>query len=168
MIGDVLFGVGLDSITESLYLDVPMTENIRAYNIIVNPENPTYIIRKTVIINSHEYPVKNIPKLLENECRIISRIYLGERDDIEYCPYFLRLIPEIVWNGEIEDISDIFSSWSYYSGNLHFPKTNSKEIWKGKRGESDFLGFLLHQVGVHVFPGPYQDLDLVKINKGRW
>ena len=161
MKGDIIFGVDLESITESLYLGIPLTENIREYNVIVNPSSITYVIRKTVILNNHNYPKENIEILRKNECKIISRFYIP-RDDVEYSPYLLRMIPEIVWNGQVDP-----ESWTFYSGKLGFPKIQG-EVWRGEKGEPDYLGFLAHQVGIHVYPGPYQDLDLVKIGKGKW
>ena len=161
MFTDLLFSVDLPSITESLYLGINYTDSPRDYNIIVNPENVTYLIRKCVIINDHNYPESNINILLGNGCSIISRIYY-DRSDIKFSPYLFRYNSRIVWNGE----SGI--SWSFNSGILHMSKPSSKDLRFGKQGESDYLGYLAHQVGVHVYPGPYQDLDLVKIKKGRW
>ena len=161
MSSDCLFGIDLPSITESLYLDIKRTGVPREYNILVNPESTTYIIRKTVILNVFDYPEKSIKELLKNECRIISRVYIND-PEIEYSPYLFRYNSNIVWNGETG------FSWSYDSDVLHVSKINKEMIRIGDKGESDYLGFLAHQVGVHVFPGPYQDLDLVKIKKGRW
>ena len=161
MSSDCLFGIDLPSITESIYLGIHRTEVPRDYNILVNPESTTYIIRKTVILNIFDYPEKSIKELLKNECRIISRVFIND-PEIEYSPYLFRYSSRIVWNGEIG------FSWSLDSGILHISKLGRNMLRFGERGESDYLGFLAHQVGIHVYPGPYQDLDLVKIKKGRW
>ena len=157
---DVIFGVTLESITEALYLGLIRTEIPRDYGVLVNPETTTYIIRKTVIINNFDYPVEKIRALQKNECKIVSRIYYGE--DIDFSPYLVRYNPKIIWNGESG------FSWSFDSGVLHMSKPTPDMIRRGKKGETDYLGFLGHQVGLRVYPGPYQDLDLVKIKKGRW
>lgn len=161
MFSDCLFGIDLPSITESIYLGIRRTGIQKNYNILVNPESTTYIIRKTVILNVFDYPEKNIKELLKNECRIISRVFIND-PEIEYSPYLFRYSSDIIWNGELG------FSWSFSSGILHISKFSQGMLKFGIKGESDYLGFLAHQVGIHIYSGPYQDLDLVKIKKGRW
>ena len=158
---DCVFGLDLPSITESLYLDVRHTDIPRDYNILINPEVTTYVIRKTVIINDFSYPLKKLEELQKNGCKIITRVWINS--DYEFSPYLIRYNPKIIWNGETDIIS-----WSFDSGILHMSKPSLEDLVCGEKGEYGYLGYLAHQVGLHVYPGPYQALDLVKIKKGRW
>lgn len=162
MLSDRIFGLDLPSILESLYLNLPITELPRDYTISINPEKVSYVIRKTIIINDHNYPLEHLKILLDNGCRIISRIKLDLDLNYEYSPYLFRYCPRILWNGEFGD------SWSYNNRILYAAKPPLENIWRGSLGETDYLGFIAHQVGVNIYPGPYQDLDLVKTKKGRW
>ena len=62
-----IFGSDLGSLVESVYLEIPYTDNQRNFNIVVNPLRITYLIGKVVIINKFSYPKENLKILLENE-----------------------------------------------------------------------------------------------------
>lgn len=167
-----IFGIDLASITEGLYLGIEFTDNHKDFDIVVNPKNITYIIGKTVIINTFSYPKKNIEGLLQNRCRVISRVWIDD-ERILYDPYKVRINMGIMWNGEVietlgeENLVESGVYFSMDSGVLFFPKIRAYRDRLGVKGEANYLGYLLHQVGQCIFKDcPYQDLDIIKAKKG--
>ena len=92
----MIFYEGLESIIECIYLEENISNKSSDCDIFVNPENIKYLIGKLVIINSIEYPIENIKTLLENNCRVISRIHF-DIEGIEIRPYILKLNFNIIY-----------------------------------------------------------------------
>jgi hypothetical protein len=70
----MIFLNGIESIIESTYLNETISTKISSCNIFVNPKNIKFLARKTVIINIVDYPEECIQQLLNNECKVISRV----------------------------------------------------------------------------------------------
>lgn len=172
---DCIFGSDLGSLTEGVYLGIPITDNQRNFNIAVNPSRITYLINKTVIINRFDYPVENINPLLKNRNKIISRIWFGDdiMENILFDPYLPRLNMNIIWNGDIlnelgeknEDIQEK-AHYSTETNTLFFPKVKKYLDNPGEKGELNFIGYLLYQVGLNLFKCDFNNLDIVKCKKG--
>lgn len=170
----MIIGADLGSLTESAYLGIPYTDNYRKYTIAVNPEQPTYIVGKTIIINKFDYPHEKINLLVKNGNSVISRIYIPEFPEVRFDPYIPRLNTKIVWNGEtIETLGerevDNFESRSYYSYDsdiLFFPKVKNYRDKPGLKGEYNYIGYLLYQTGLNLYETEFNNLDIVKCMKG--
>lgn len=166
-----IFGTDLGSLVESVYLGIPYTDNLRGYNVIVNPEKVTYIVGKTVIINRFDYPEQLITELTRNHNTIISRVW---KPGTIFDPYLPRLNQRIQWNGEVletlgEENIEIHNPiyYSMDSDVLFFPKVRHYRDRVGQKGELNFIGYLLYQTGRNLYPeSEFKDLDLVKCRKG--
>lgn len=171
-----IFGTDLGSLVESVYLGIPYTDNQKEYNVIVNPERVTYLIGKTVIINRFDYPRKNLETLKTNRNNVISRVWLGDSwmTGISFDPYLPRLNMNISWNGEvletlgeenIETKNPIY--YSMDSDVLFFPKVKNYRDKPGEKGELNFIGYLLYQTGLNLYPDTkFINLDVIKCRKG--
>ena len=171
-----IFGSDLGSLVESVYLEIPYTDNQRNFNIVVNPLRITYLIGKVVIINKFSYPKENLKILLENRNKIISRVWLGDKymEGIIFDPYLPRVNLGIAWNGEtldtlgeenIEMNNPIY--YSIDSDTLFFPKVKHYRDRQGEKGEYNFIGYLLYQTGLNLYKNSeFKYLDIIKCKKG--
>lgn len=169
---------GLESIAESIYLDENLDNRSGNCNIFVNPENIGYLVGKVVIINSPGYSEEKIEKLLENRCKIISRVKVSSKykSRIEFCPYILRICMGVSWNGiDLDDfprtgLSTLFEnelcSFSTSDYVLHFPRIHSKDNTIDVDGNLTAYGWILQQVGVNIKEDtPFTNLDIIKSKK---
>lgn len=171
-----IFGNDLGSLVESVYLGIPYTDNQRHFNIVVNPSRITYLINKVIIINKFNYPKENLPTLLGNRNKVISRVWLGDEymDDVIFDPYLPRLNLQIAWNGEILDTlgeeNIEMNNPIYYSLDsdvLFFPKVKHYRDRPGERKEYNFIGYLLYQTGLNLYKNSeFKNLDIIKCKKG--
>lgn len=178
--------IALNSIIEAVYLSEDVSVKVAESNIYVNPENPTYIINKVVIINFANYPLDKIKILLRNRCKVISRInldYSVSNNEVEFQPYILRPCFDVMWNGksycinnisELEDImSDNNNCWDvdFPDYRIFFPKLivnddSIKSYLCDKYGNLTGIGWLLQQVGVNISKDTmFNDLDIIKTKK---
>lgn len=161
---------GLDSIVESLYLKIPITDKFKDSTIIVNPDSITYLSKKTIIISKLNYSLDNINMLLSNGNTIISRIFIN--DSIKFIPYLPRICDKIMWCGRYvtEELNEEnFSSvHHFYDGDkLYYPKSNSYGNVMDNKKNLSVLGYLLYQIGENLYDNtPFLDLDVVKLGKG--
>lgn len=168
---------GLDSIIESVYLSEGLSNKLGVSNIFVNPDNIKYIANKLVIISDTNYPVENVDILLNNNNKIISRIFI-DNEQVEVQPYIIRINDRIMWNGrrlnEVSDLDDLLlqgqCDYEEKKGTLYFPQIflegeeNSKRLMDSF-GNLTCLGWALHQVGVNLKESPFMNLDLLKTGK---
>lgn len=165
----------LESIIESVYLEDSLSGKIGECNVFVNPENIRYLTSKTVIITIPDYDLDKIKTLLDNGCKIISRVYY-DIPEIELSPYILRLNYGIMWNGKIIredyrgtrsliDTSDV--TYDSDTETLYFPQIyNESAIVKDNWGNLTSLGWALQQVGVNIKEDtPFVNLDIIKTGK---
>ena len=162
---------GLESIIESIYLEDRLGNKIGDCNVFINPENTKYLVGKSVIINSLTYPVEHITELLDNGCKVVSRIKVDRRDII-FQPYIIRISLGIMYNGRIVtgkvDLEDILRDFcSFPESTLYFPKLDPLCYnVMDKQGNLSGIGWALHQVGVRIRDGlDFQDLDIIKLGK---
>lgn len=166
---------GLDSIIESFYLHEELSNRIGSCDIFVNPGKVKYLVRKIVIINICEYPIENIQVLLNNNCHIISRVFI-DNPGVEIRPYILRICPEIMWNGRIikkpiklnEVMEGGFCDLDVEEFKLYFPKLYDCSDRKPTDDYKNLtvLGWVLQQVGINICTKtPLTDLDLIKTQK---
>ena len=147
----MIYFEGLESIAESIYLDENLDNRSGNCNIFVNPENIGYLVGKTIIINTLNYPESKIQKLLENRCKIISRVKIND-ERIEFCPYILRVCMGISWNGiDLDEfprlgLSTLFEeelcSFSTSDYVLHFPRISSRTNTNDEDGNLTALGWI--------------------------
>lgn len=169
----MIFLNGIESIIESTYLNETISTKIGSCNIFVNPKNIKFLARKTVIINIVDYPEENILQLLNNECKVISRIKYNI-EGIDFEPYILKINSSVFWNGDIieqpEELNDILEddlcSYDMDRNILRFPKlTNIKNI-KDEENNLSCIGWTLQQVGINiVLDTPFINLDIIKTGK---
>ena len=172
----MIYFEGLESIIECIYLEDSISSRPNTCDIFVNPENITYMMGRTVIINSCEYPEDNIRTLVNNRCRVISRVYFGV-PGIEVRPYILKLNDRIIWNGEVlhkfSDFSELleedYCKFDVRNYKLYFPKLYgiASEInTVDDYGNLSCLGWVLQQVGINVKTDtPFVNLDVIKTQK---
>lgn len=172
----MIFYEGLESIIECIYLEESISNKLSECNIFVNPENIKYLIGKLVIINTVEYPVENIKLLLDNNCRVISRIHF-DIDGIEVRPYILKLNFNIVWNGKYVskffDFNDLFleddCEFDIDKQILYFPKIDEHDLQiktTDNLGNLSVLGWVLQQVGVNIKTDtPFCNIEIIKTKK---
>lgn len=167
----MIYFSGLDSIIESLYLDEKISDKIGGCDIIVNPEVETYLVRKTIILNSTSYDTSKIERLLKNKCTVISRTSDFEISGVKVYPYLPRPNFHIQWNGDFYDISkgDIECSFDGARNILFFPKLEGpKEEFISDSGELSYLGWAMYQVGQDLKNSQFPDLDILKTKKMRF
>lgn len=173
----IYYGNGLDAFVESIYLQEEIDPSVSSM-IHVNPNNPTYIIGKIVIINTADYSMDKIKTLEKNKCKVISRVYF-DSEGVEVCPYILRPCFDIMWNGksgkvdnlekllenEIEDLEWTmnFSEYKLYFPKIIYPKKlNTVDSY----GNLTYLGWISQQVGENIVDNTsFRDLDLIKTKK---
>ena len=167
----MIYFSGLSSIIESIYLGDRLGTKIGECDVFVNPKNPKYLVGKLVIINSTDYPQDQIPRLIENENKVVSRIKI-EEEGILFQPYIIRVDLGIMYNGrnleELVTEDRILQEFcSFPESTLLFPKLNpSLYPVTDSEGNLTGLGWALHQVGVKVRDGlEFQNLDIVKLGK---
>lgn len=178
----MIYFSGVDSIIECEYLSENLSNKVAGCNIFVNPDNVKFLIGKIVIINSAEYDYgKYVPTLLDNNCKIISRIELSDfKEYISFEPYILKICPDVLWNGKLADDSEYSSlnsildeelcDFDLSSYLLYFPKVDisKKEKVKttDKNGNLTGFGWVLQQVGVNIKTDTvFTNLDLIKSGK---
>lgn len=171
---------GLASIIESEYLNEGLSTRVAQCNIFVNPENIRYLVGKVVIISSTEYDSEvNVPVLLKNKCKVISRINTG-LEGVSFQPYIMNINKGIQWNGKIieeqETLNKILDDgWCEFDLSkycLYFPKVRmdyNNHIGPETTDEEGNLtgyGWVLHQVGININPEtPLRNLDILKTGK---
>lgn len=172
----MIYFEGLESIIECLYLEDTINSRPSGCSIFVNPENITYMMGRTVIINTCEYPEENINILVSNGCKVISRVYF-ELPGIEVRPYILKLSDRIVWNGEVlkkfSDFSELLENdnckFDLKNYKLYFPKLLGVTL--DTRVQDDYgnlscLGWVLQQVGINIkLDTPFVNIDVIKTQK---
>lgn len=169
---------GLNSIIECIYLNEELDDRQGSCDIFVNPSNAKYLIGKVIIINSLDYPIDNIKTLINNKCKIISRVRLKSDNSLEVKPYILRPYFDIMWNGKyIEEDRfnnpDSLFEDDYCTFNLdyklYFPKVDKLDNISNFLDEEKNLtgiGWALQQVGVNILTNtPFINLDIVKLKK---
>lgn len=172
----------LAPVIESIYLEEPLDSRLGSCNILVNPRNINYIFGKTIIINDPDYELVWALRLIEQGCKVISRIQVGV-EGIDFQPYIMRVNFNIMWNGEVIDLgnekvhmkevlsllsSDNDQKFKYDIEKrcLYFPKISLKTGCKDHFGNLTALGWALHQVGENQGNfGKFENLDLVKTKK---
>lgn len=176
---------GLGSIIESIYLNDVVNikeKKVNSDNLCyVNPNSTKYLVGKTVIINTLEYPTLNIAELINNDCKIITRVLRPDFPLLNFQPYILRVNPNIMWNGQIvDDFKNLdklyldgrcFLDWENYT--LTFPKIKDNSCLDSTAvvdslGNLSVLGWALQQVGVNIISSkdtPFCDLDIYKTKK---
>ena len=65
----------LESIIESVYLEDSLSGKVGECNVFVNPGSIKYLTSKTVVITVNDYGADKISSLLDNGCKVISRVY---------------------------------------------------------------------------------------------
>ena len=178
----IYYDTSLASVIESIYLDESLDNRIGTCNIIVNPENLTYIFGKTIIISDPDYLWEDAIKLSNQGCRVISRIKT-DIQGIHYQPYIMRVNMSIIWNGETIDLKkeslcmkDILSyliddrdqkfKYDIEKRMLYFPKIKTDTGILDLHGDLSSLGWALHQVGINVKKDcKFNNLDLIKSGK---
>ena len=169
----MIYFEGLESIIECIYLGESINNRPQVCNIFVNPENIKYLMGKIVIINTTEYPKENIDTLVENGCKVISRVYF-DNTGIEVQPYILKLNDHIAWNGRsIEKFSDLsellendYCTFDLNEYRLYFPKLQEVGAVMDDYGNLTSLGWVLQQVGVNIKTDtPFKDMDVIKSGK---
>lgn len=178
----------LDVIAEVIYLAEEFCDTFSGSNIFVNPPNPSYIVRKIVILNTFEYPLEKIRILYDNQCTIISRVIISGADQYisDLAPYIRRPYFDISWNGRVLGTSEWKTlrekgeqQWTLDLPDyrLYFPKIIKDndnfcyEVPLTDEGEKNltWLGWLLWQVGGYTDndtgDSVFHDLDLIKTKK---
>ena len=178
----------LDIIAEVVYLGEEFCDTFPGSKIFVNPPNPSYIVRKVVILNTPGYPLEKIKVLYENQCSVISRVIIQGADHYlsDLAPYIRRPYFDISWNGRVIGTSEWKAlrergeqQWTLDLPDykLYFPKiikdndTPNYEIPLTDEGGKNltWLGWLLWQVGIEEGNGDgdsvFHDLDLIKTKK---
>lgn len=174
----MIFFEGLHSIIECIYLNDTLSDKIGSCNVFINPENIKYLTGRTVIVNDYSYPIENIEQLIDNNCKVISRIY-SDVDGVDVQPYITRINFNVMWNGrilnELEDLEkdEVWEqggcSFSLEDYILYFPKIkildNDPRIIDSY-GNLSALGWALHQVGINLDEKtPFSNLDILKTKK---
>lgn len=172
----MIYFEGLESIIECLYLEDNISNRPSNCDIFVNPENITYMMGRTVIINSCDYPEENVKTLLSNGCRVISRVY-SDIPEIEVRPYILKLNERINWNGEVvrkfSDFSELLEEdhcrFDIDNYKLYFPKIyglSEENKVMDDYGNLSVLGWVLQQVGINIKTDtPFINMDVIKTQK---
>lgn len=172
----MIYFEGLESIIECLYLEDNISSRPSNCDIFINPENITYMMGRTVIVNSCEYPEDNVKTLLSNGCHVISRIYF-DIPGIDIRPYILKLNERIAWNGEIlkkfSDFSELLEEdhcrFDLRNYRLYFPKLygiTAENKVMDDYGNLSCLGWVLQQVGVNIKTDtPFVNMDVIKTQK---
>jgi len=165
----------LEAIIESIYLEDSLSGKIGECNVFVNPDNVKYITSKTIIISVPDYDVEKIKELLENGCKVISRVYY-DLPEIEINPYILRVNFGMMWNGKIikesyqgsRNLIDTDSvKYDNETETLYFPQIYNPAVKATDQFENlTSLGWALQQVGVNVKTDtPFINLDILKTGK---
>ena len=164
----------LESIIESVYLEDSLSGKVGECNVFVNPGSIKYLTSKTVVITVNDYGADKISSLLDNGCKVISRVYC-DNDKVEIQPYIMRINNDIMWNGEIltqfSGTRSLIDSgnvrYDDETGRLYFPKIYDPEIdIVDAYGNLTSLGWALQQVGINIKTDTaFTNLDLIKTGK---
>lgn len=169
----MIFINGIESIIESTYLNEIISTKISSCNIFVNPKNIKFLARKIVIINITNYQEEYIKQLLDNECKVISRVKYDFKD-VEFEPYILKINSNVFWNGDTikqpEELNDILEDdLCYYDINnniLRFPKLTDLKNVIDKEGNLSCIGWTMQQIGINLKTNtPFVNLDILKTKK---
>lgn len=167
----IFFNNKVTDLVEAVYLGEGLTEKIGdpGCSIYVNPDNIKYLVGKVVIINVPNYDQGKIKILMDNGCKVISRI---EYPGVVCEPYILRVNPMIMWNGlvlgsikEAEEYCGVFLSGQV---KLCFPKVRFYQVSEvlDRAGNLTAYGWALQQVGINIKSDTrYSDMDLIKTCK---
>lgn len=168
----MIFLNGIESIIEATYLDETISTKIGSCNIFVNPKNIKFLARKTVIINIINYPDEYIQQLINNECKVITRLKYDIKG-VDFEPYILKISNNVFWNGDNieqpEELNDVLEddlcSYDMDKNILRFPKlSNIKDTEKD--GNLSCIGWTLQQVGINIMKDtPFINLDIIKTGK---
>lgn len=169
---------GLDSIIESIYLSDLLSTTIGKAQIFINPDQIKYVTNKTIIITKNGYSLDYIKKLVDNGNKVISRVFFNT-DIIEIQPYIIRVNDKVQFNGryineeDIEKIDDLlvkgYGEYDETEHRLYLPKINitdpTSPSYVDRYNNLTGLGWALQQVGVNLKPGPFENLDVLKLKK---
>lgn len=166
----ILFS-GVDSVLESIYTGIPLTDRMSNATILVNPETITYLSKKICILTK-TYNKTEI--LIKNDNTVVSRVTQDFMEGVKFDPYLPKLFENIVWNGDYvrlitPETYDNCIEFTYNSitNVLSYPKPHEYFGEVQENGEINSMGYLLYQLGENLFPDtPFIDLDLVKQGKG--
>lgn len=171
----------LPCVCEGIYLGEKFSDRLGNSGIFVCPENINYLTGKTVIINQLWYPEENCKILLDNGCKLISRINLPyiSKYPIKFQPYILRPELGVMWNGMLlnvdgiglEDLLEKLEGsiiFNLSQSELYFPKLIGldENLIRDNDNNLTALGWLMHQVGINTSKSSvFQDMDLLKTKK---
>lgn len=168
----ILFS-GVDSILESIYTGIPLTDRMANATVLVNPETITYLSKKICILTKN-YDPKKAEILVKNENTVISRVTQESMKGIILDPYIPKLFENIIWNGDYvrlitPETYDNCIEFTYNSVTniLSYPKPIEYFGEVQENGEINSMGYILYQLGENIFPDTvFTDLDIVKQGKG--
>lgn len=168
----ILFS-GVDSILESIYTGIPLTDRMANATVLVNPDTITYLSKKIVILTKN-YDPKKAEILVKNENTVVSRITQESMKGITFDPYIPKLFENIIWNGDYvrlitPETYDNCIEFTYNSVTniLSYPKPIEYFGEVQDNGEINSMGYILYQLGENIFPDTiFTDLDIVKQGKG--
>lgn len=168
----ILFS-GVDSILESIYTGIPLTDRMANATVLVNPDTITYLSKKICILTK-TYDPKKSEILVKNDNTVISRVIQDNMKGIKYDPYLPKLFENITWNGDYirlitPETYDNCVEFTYNSVTniLSYPKPIEYFGETQDNGEVNSMGYILYQLGENLFPDTdYVDLDIVKLGKG--
>lgn len=168
----ILFS-GVDSILESIYTGIPLTDRMANATVLVNPETITYLSKKICILTKN-YDSKKAEILVKNENTVVSRVIQENMKGIILDPYIPKLFENIIWNGDYvrlitPETYDNCIEFTYNSitNILSYPKPIEYFGEVQENGEINSMGYLLYQLGENIFPNTiFKDLDIVKQGKG--
>jgi hypothetical protein len=168
----ILFS-GVDSILESIYTGIPLTDRMANATVLVNPDTITYLSKKICILTKN-YDPKKAEILVKNENTVISRVTQENMKGITLDPYLPKLFENIVWNGDYvrlitPETYDNCIEFTYNSVTniLSYPKPIEYFGEVQENGEINSMGYILYQLGENIFPDTiFTDLDIVKQGKG--
>lgn len=159
----------IEAIIESIYLEDSLSGKLGECKVFINPADIKYLTGRVAIISTPQYPADKIKTLLDNGCKVLSRVKC-DIEGVEFQPYIMRLNYGIMWNGKTTtDGSDLLGRGmaEYTSGILYFPKIYDPDLCvSDSDGNLTSYGWALQQVGVNIKPDtPFCNLDLLKTGK---
>ena len=168
----ILFS-GIDSVIESIYTGIPLTERMANATVLVNPETITYLSKKICILTK-TYDPKKSEILVKHQNTVVSRVTQESMKGIEYDPYLPKLFENIVWNGDYIRLitpetydNSVEFTYNSITNVLSYPKPIEYFGEVQDNGEINSMGYLLYQLGENLYPNTnFVDLDMVKQGKG--
>ena len=168
----ILFS-GVDSILESIYTGIPLTDRMANATVLINPSTITYLSKKICILTK-TYDSELSEILVKNNNTVISRVTQENMAWIKYDPYLPKLFENIIWNGDYirlitPETYDNCIEFTYNSVTnvLSYPKPIEYFGEVQENGEVNSMGYILYQLGENIFPDTvFTDLDIVKQGKG--